>query len=204
MSGIVVDVARTRNVGMEDFDREGALVVLHGHASDAEVAAGLAERLDPAGRWHHIAPRGPLAVDDGWAWFDDTESSLGVTRQLLGGLLSELAAEGPLRVFGRSQGAAAALIALSAAGAPEPDALVISSGFLPEASDLTIDLTRLDGVRVLVQHGRHDHVVPVFFATDLADVLQMAGAVVEVDLDDGGHPLEDLRIERARAWLAAQ
>lgn len=204
MSGIVVDVARTRNVGMEHSDREGALVVLHGHASDAEVAAGLAERLDPAGRWHHIAPRGPLAVGDGWAWFDDTESSLGVTRQLLGGLLGELTTQGPLRIFGRSQGAAAALVALSASGTPMPDALVISSGFLPEARDLTIDLTRFDGVRVLIQHGRHDDVVPAFFATDLGAVLQTAGAAVEVDLDDGGHGLEDVRLERAREWLAAQ
>lgn len=204
MNGIDDGVSRTRNVGMDRSDREGVLVVLHGHASDAPAAAALAEQLDPRGRWHHVAPEGPIPLSGGGrAWFDDEPDSVRSTRDLLGGMVVDLAAQGGMYLFGRSQGAAAGLVTWCSLDLPAPSAVVLSSGFLVEPPDIPIDLGRLRDVPVLLQHGRVDEVVPSFFATDLATALESAGAQVDLRLDDGDHGLSSARLAQARDWLAA-
>lgn len=179
-------------------------MVLHGHASDAPAAADLAEQLDPRGRWHHVAPEGPIPLAGGGrAWFDDDPGSVRSTRDLLGGMVVDLGALGGMRLFGRSQGAAAGLLSFAGLDLPPPSAVVLSSGFLMESPGVPVDLTRLRGVPVLIQHGRDDDVVPSFFATDLATALEAAGAQVDLRLDDGDHGLTPARLAQARDWLAA-
>jgi predicted esterase len=168
-------------------------VVLHGHSSTPEAAAGLAAAVDPAGAFHHVAPQGPLELGDrSFAWFDDAPGSLAAARRSVRALLDGLVADAgrPLVVVGFSQGGAAAVAALTGPAEGPLDGLIglaVVNGFVAEAADVEQDLSLLAEVPVLVQHGRHDGVVPFFFAEDLATSLDVARAVVATDWRDAGH-----------------
>jgi len=170
------------------------LVVLHGHASNPSAASDLAAAIDPDGSFVHVAPEGPVDLGEGdFAWFDDEPGSLGACRRLVRALLDGLAADGggvPIVVIGYSQGGAAAIAALTEPGAARIDGIVglaVLSGFVAEARDVEQDLEQLGGLRVLVQHGRGDDVVPEFFAQDLAAALAATGSGATTDWRDMGH-----------------
>ena len=183
--------------------------MLHGHASDAAQAATFASELDPAGRFHHVTAAGPIGLGDGtFAWFDDTPGSLArcgsVVRSLLCGLSHDQPA--PVVVVGYSQGGAAALAAMVEAVAdPAPGiaALAVVSGFLAEDTQVGIDLGRLHGLPVLVQHGEADEVVPAFLAEDLVGALRAAGVDAALDLRPLGHERDAGSVEALRGWLEA-
>ena len=174
------------------------MTVLHGHGSNGGVAGSLAARIDPKRRFQHVAPNGPVGLGPAsFAWFDG-ETASGLAQAAVG--LADIVTSSVL--VGWSQGGAAALATVAVAGAPSIDALVLVSGFLIDAPGVDYDLSVLRGIPVLVQHGRQDEVVPVFFAEDLAQSLIDAGALVDLKLyDDVGHLLASDADDDARSWL---
>jgi predicted esterase len=53
----------------------------------------------------------------------------------------------------------------------------------------------------MVQHGRHDDVVPDFFAEDVATALGAAGAQVTTDWRDMGHERTDESVAALAEWI---
>jgi phospholipase/carboxylesterase len=185
-----------------DVDRTRTLVVLHGHGSGAADAFALAEGLDPHGSAAHLAPNGPLVLRGGErAWFHNGDAaSIRAGAAVVRDAIVQ-AGPGPL-IVGWSQGGAAALAALATDGpAPGIAGLVLLGSFLADAPDLDYDLTLLAGVPVLIQHGRHDDVVPAFFAADLAVALADAGALVDHREVPLGHELDAAAIAEVAEWL---
>jgi len=181
------------------------LVVLHGHDSSPGDAADLARRIDPGGRFAHIAPEAPYeSAGGGREWFSDTAGTLAHTQGALGSLFAELATTSPLVVVGYSQGAAAALATLTSPGAPRVSAVACVSGYLGEEPGLDHELGRLVGTAVLVQHGRHDEVVPDFLAHDLVNALEAAGVTVTAQWFEMGHERTVERLAALTEWLAQQ
>jgi predicted esterase len=181
------------------------LVVLHGHDSTPAQAEELAAELDPAGRFRHVAPEGPFSTSSGAReWFSDTPGSLAHTEGLLGPLLGDLAATGPVVVVGYSQGAAAALATLTSPGGPTVGAVACVSGYLGEEPGLDHDLSRLAATAVLVQHGTNDDVVPDFLARDLVAALEASGVPVTAQWFDMGHERTAESLAALRAWVATQ
>lgn len=182
------------------------LVVLHGHASSPADAAAFAERIDPDRAFHHVTPVGPLVVDGGLAWFDDSAESVAAAARTVALLLVGLASDQPAPVIavGYSQGAAALLAALAMADTPPVRlaAAACVSGFLPDTTGWEWQLDRLGDMPILIQHGRDDEVVPSFLATDLVTMLEHAGASVTHDEADAGHEITDPMVAALRSWLA--
>ena len=183
------------------------LVVLHGHASSPADAAEFAEQIDPSREFHHVIPAGPLTVDGGLAWFDDAPESILEAAETVAALLRGLVEDQPASVVavGYSQGAAALLAALTcptAAAAPLAGIACVS-GFLPDPPLREWALERLRGVEVLVQHGRHDEVVPAFVAGDLVALLEGVKAHVRFDELDIGHQRTPESIAALRDWVVS-
>src|SRR3954452_16339491 len=129
---------------------EGALVLLHGRATDEQDLLPLLEELDPERRLVGVAPRGPLSLPPGGAhwykvrtvgfpgpetfwptyerlssWVDALPSALDVPieRTVLGGF---------------SQGAVMAYALGLGAGRARPAALVALSGFIPTVEGFSL------------------------------------------------------------------
>ena len=181
------------------------LVVLHGHDSTAEAATELARELDPDGRFHHVAPQGSTrTTTGGYEWFSPEPGTLAAAQAVLGPLLAELSATGPVTVVGYSQGGAAALATLTSPDGPTVMAVACVSGYLGEEPGLDHDLARLAGTPVLIQHGRHDEVVPDFLAADLVAALEAAGIAVRAQWFDMGHERTADSLAALRDWVADQ
>ncbi len=184
------------------------LVVLHGYDSTARSADELARELDPAGRWHHVSPEGPVTLEDGdRAWFDVEETgsvkvAVDTVRQVLHSLIRDAGVDpASIVVVGYSQGAAAAVAALGTEDATTVGGLLSMNGFVVDEPGLTYDWTQLRSTRVLLQHGEQDDVVPSFFSSDLATSLGEASVDVEHQSFPMGHERTTASVESARTWL---
>lgn len=177
----------------------------------AVTAAG----LDPGGRWTHTIPTAPLRAEGGGrSWFSTgptgpdqatlTDALAWLDQHLAEWVSSRVTGDGPgeVVVVGFSQGGAMALAWSLAGTATAPLASVVClSGYLPELDGLPVHWDRLAGVPVLVQHGRHDDVVPADFGADTAATLAHHGALVTWQEHDGGHHPSKRSLARVRHWL---
>jgi phospholipase/carboxylesterase len=170
---------------------EGALVLLHGRATDEHDLVPLFDSLDPDRRLVGLTPRGPLSLPPGGAhwyqpravgypdpdtffatlaqvgdWFDAIPEALGVPveRTVLGGF---------------SQGAAMAYALGLGEGRPRPAGLIALSGFIPTVDGFSLGLDDLPaGYPVAIGHGRGDPVIEARFGRTARDRLEDAGADV--------------------------
>ncbi len=159
-------------------------MLLHGYGADERDLMGFAPALSPGLRI--ISVRAPHTTPmGGFAWFGiefDTAirsfdlRQAAVSLDALVGFLSELRAEvaGPFALAGFSQGATMALAAI----ARRPDlagSVALMSGMavptlLPESPP-----EGLRDVRVLVQHGLHDPLLPIECGRELHTLLDAWG-----------------------------
>src|SRR4051812_35319887 len=136
-------------------DPEGALVLLHGRATDEHDLGPLLDELDPERRLLGITPRGPLSLPPGGAhWyaprsvgFPDPRTFLS-TLELLGGWFDALPAAlgvslGKTVVGGFSQGAAMTYALGLGEGRPRPAGGVGLGGFLPWVDGFRVGLADL-------------------------------------------------------------
>ena len=168
------------------------IVLFHGYGSNGADLRALAPFAE--------CPDGPLSLDwGGRAWF-----SLGFGND--GPLWSEAEVRDAARpwidrvegavIGGFSQGGAM-VHALLAMGA-KPSAAIVMSGF-PALADA---LPPLDGLPVLVTHGRRDPVVPFRAAEELTARLRAAGATVETSFDAAEHTVSANHLEAIMIFLA--
>lgn len=152
-----------------------------------------------------MAPRGPLAAGDGFAWFDDDHHDLAPAFEVVDAAIAAAAERGvPTILFGTSQGAAMALAcALRPAPRPRLDAVIGLAGFLPDPDSLRLDATPApDRPAVFLWAGEDDEVVPPVRVRAAAKVLARHGLDVEAVEGPGGHRVSEAALEAARAWLA--
>jgi phospholipase/carboxylesterase len=192
---------------------EGALVLLHGRATDEHDLQPLADMLDPQRRLVAVTPRGPLSLPPGgahWyvvprvgypdpqtffetlalmsAWLDALAETTGVptSRTVLGGF---------------SQGAVMSYALGLGGGRPSPAALIALSGFIPTVEGFELDLAEHLGVPVAIGHGTLDPVISVEFARDGRARLTAAGLAVVYRESRMAHTIDPGFIDELRGWL---
>lgn len=191
------------------------LVLLHGIGADEDDLFGLAGHLD--GRFLVVSARAPFEAEPmGYAWYAIDWSAFPPradaaqareSREKLARFLGEACqayGADPARVhlLGFSQGASMALgVALSRPHLVR--SVVAHSGrllrqFLPPAP-----LLGLAGLPVLLQHGRHDPVVPVAFADEARGLLAPLVALERRDYDLG-HEIGPESLRDLAGWLTAR
>ena len=180
------------------------LVVIHGWGEDEERALRIAERFDPYGSFHTVAPRGPNQVRGGYSWFRNPADERG-TRAAIGELREFIVTEAEGRdpgmscVIGFSEGAAAAL-ALGYGTNPIGVRWVIAiAGFQPR--NITFAGERpLPLPPVLLMRGKNDKTISWKQSDHLARTLEGMGATVAVRTFDGGHYIPTDALLEARLW----
>jgi phospholipase/carboxylesterase len=170
---------------------EGALVLLHGRATDEHDLVPLFDSLDPDRRLLGLTPRGPLSLPPGGAhWYQpravgypDPDTFLATLEQL-GGWFDALpeALGVPVErtvIGGFSQGAAMAYALGLGEGRPRPAGVIALSGFIPTVDGFRLGLDDLPaGYPVAIGHGRADPVIEARFGRTARDRLEDAGADV--------------------------
>jgi thioredoxin 1 len=191
------------------------LLLVHGYAADEQDLGGLLPYLDPDGVFAAVMPRAPMPAPGtpGYMWYDmvggdDVAGQFATALDELDALVDEQCAQlgfdRSQAIFGGfSQGGGLALalgLFTPADGRPRvrPAGVLAMS---PAAMTGPVDEGARD-VRVLVQHGRDDPLIPVQRSRDLArDLREFSIPTVYREYPmEHQVALEGLR--DARAWLA--
>jgi len=192
---------------------EGALVLMHGRATDENDLFGLLDLLDPERRLLGVTPGGPLSLPPGgrhWyvvkrVGFPDPETFQPTYAELtrwLDGLLAEHGIDhSRLVVGGFSQGTAMAYAVGLGAGRPRPAGIVALSGFIPTVDGFDVDLENRAGLPVAIGHGAADPIIGVEFARDARERLEAAGAAVRYEEHPGGHHVDPRFVAGLADWL---
>jgi phospholipase/carboxylesterase len=197
-------------------ERPPLLVLLHGIGADEEDLFGLAGHLD--GRFLVVSARAPREAEPvGYAWYAldwsafppradvaQARESLALLQRFLGEAVAAYRADpAGVHLLGFSQGASMALgVALA-----RPDlvrSVVAHSGRLPRSLVPAAPAPGLAGLPVLLQHGRHDPVVPVAFADEAKGLLEPLGVALERCDYDLGHEIGPDSLRDLAGWLAAR
>ena len=196
-------------------DPERLLLMLHASGEEEGAFAGYGSLLDPEGRFLVAAPRGPLPLRRGNAWYrmssagpevDTFFPALDAVHRCVDELCTRHGLAREAAVFGGfSQGAALALAAaLGDSGRAAPAGLLFLSGYLPEPPGLAYRKASSGAPRnpaVLAIHGRADSMVVPERGRRAADAMERWGYAVdrrELDID---HRVELESLLAARDWL---
>jgi len=194
---------------------EGALVLLHGRATDENDLFPLLDVFDPERRLVGITPGGPLALPPGgrhWyalrklgypppetfiptyerlsAWLDALPEAYGAPtdRTVLGGF---------------SQGAVMSYALGLGRDRPAPAGILALSGFMPTVEGFELDLDNRQGFPVAIGHGTNDQVIGVEWGRDARDRLTAAGADVLYRESPMGHSLDPRELPTFTQWVRA-
>ena len=191
---------------------EGLLVLLHGYGADERDLMGFAPALSPGMRIMSL--RAPYETPmGGFAWFGiefDTEirsNDLAQASTSLDSLvesLSELRAEltGTLAIAGFSQGAMMALGAI--ARRPDlADAVAIMSGKVVPSLLPPTAPEGLQQVRMLVQHGLHDPLLPIECGREVHALLEGWGVEHTYTEYPMGHSVSPEGLDELAAFLVS-
>jgi phospholipase/carboxylesterase len=193
----------------------GALVLLHGRATDEHDLVPLLDELDPDRTLVGVTPRGPLSLPPGGAhWYEprsvgypDPEtflSTLGLLRGWFDALPDALGVPHENTIVGGfSQGAAMTYALGLGEGRTRPAGLIALSGFIPAADGFRLDLDDLpDGYPVAIGHGSRDPVIESSFGRDARDRLEEAGADVLWRESPVAHTLDAEFLPELRDFVA--
>jgi phospholipase/carboxylesterase len=199
-------------------EAEGALVLLHGRATDENDLYPLLEELDPERRLVGLAPGGPLTnlPPGGRHWYivervgePDEEtfiSTLYTLCRFVDDFLRSRAIPWERTVIGGfSQGAAVAYSVAFGDARPAPAGILAMSGFLPTVRGWRLDPRSKRHVPVYISHGAFDNVIPVGFGRRARDVLEDAGNQ-DVTFRETRvlHSIDPRLLPEIRRWLAAR
>ena len=183
------------------------LIYLHGAASTPREYLRVSARAAQAGV-HCVLPAGPHRTADGNFWWEEERGTAGAVLQpavsLIGEVLGgvETLEAGPIVLGGFSQGAAAALVCATQYST-RIAGVVLHSGFLADASDLSYEVAALSSMPVLVTAGVNDEVVPDFFFQGLVEMLQRARVDLQTIQTGGGHEVSDGTLTAAMEFINA-
>jgi thioredoxin 1 len=191
------------------------LLLVHGYAADEQDLGGLLPYLDPDGVFAAVMPRAPMAAPGtpGYMWYDmvggdDVAGQFATALDELDALVDEQCAQlgfdRSQAIFGGfSQGGGLALalgLFTPADGRPRvrPAGVLAMS---PAAMTGPVDEGARD-VRVLVQHGRDDPLIPVQRSRDLARDLRGFGIPTVYREYPMEHQVALEGLRDAREWLS--
>jgi phospholipase/carboxylesterase len=190
-------------------DPEGLLVLHHGRGTSEQDLIGFADVLDPGGRLHVAAPRGPLQIpgQPGFHWYvvprvgyPDPETFF-ASRDHLAQVHDELwerVGVGPERTVlgGFSQGTVMSYALALDPARPTVGGILAFSGFIPTVEGWAPDLSR--PTPVFIAHGRRDPIIGIEFGHAARDAL----ADVEYHESDVAHSIDRDHLRAAVTWLA--
>lgn len=191
------------------------LLLVHGYAADEQDLGGLLPYLDPDGVFAAVMPRAPMPAPGtpGYMWYDmvggdDVAGQFATALDELDALVDEqcaqLGVDRSQAIFGGfSQGGGLALalgLFTPADGRPRvrPAGVLAMS---PAAMTGPVDEGARD-VRVLVQHGRDDPLIPVQRSRDLARDLRGFGIPTVYREYPMEHQVALEGLRDAREWLS--
>jgi thioredoxin 1 len=188
------------------------LLLMHGYGADERDLGGLLPYLDPDGHFVTVLPRGPIAAQMGFSWFDltgDEESArrdyaeaLGAVDALLDASCKEYGVTREQAIVGGfSQGAGLALaLALGPTDKPRPAGVLAMSPFVGSGM-FEIDVEGARDVPVLLQHGTEDPLAPVAATRALAEQLIGAGFSVVYGEYPMGHQVALESVQQGHEWM---
>jgi phospholipase/carboxylesterase len=193
---------------------EGLVLLHHGRGTDELDLLGLADLLDPPGRWTFITPRAPLKLEGspGYHWylvprvgFPDPQT-FESARRMLAELHDELwSATGvpPERTVlgGFSMGSVMSYALGLDRERPRPAGILALSGFLPTVPGWEPDVAERRCLPLFAAHGTSDPVIPVELGRGAATSLAEGGLDVEYLEFAGSHRIVPAELEAAKAWL---
>ncbi|HET8672518.1 MAG TPA: hypothetical protein VFL87_02710 [Thermoleophilaceae bacterium] len=203
-------IHRTRRASGEP---EGALVLLHGRATDENDLYPLLDMLDPGQRLTGYTLRGPLNLPPGgWHWYrlagipTPDPMTFTATFERLSDWLDALAAETgvPIErtvVGGFSQGCVMSYALGLSSVRPAPAGIVALSGFLPRVPGFQLDLESRDGLPVAIGHGAHDQVIGVEYGREARRLLTEGGLRVTWRESPMMHGVDPGYLEELADWL---
>lgn len=194
----------------------GALVLLHGRATDEHDLQPLIDVLDPERRLVGVTPRGPLELPPGGRhWYSvrrigypDPET-FHATMAQVGDFLDQLPEQLGVPwertvIGGFSQGAVMSYALGLGRGRPAPAGVMALSGFIPTVEGFELDLDGHRAVPVTIAHGTFDPVISVEFGREARDRLQGAGLEVSYHESPMAHSIDPRLLGELQAWLARE
>lgn len=194
---------------------EGALVLLHGRATDENDLFPLLDAFDPERRLAGATIRGPLTLPPGgYHWYAVREigypdpatfwQTFPRLASFLDGLADELGVGVERTVIGGfSQGGVMSHALALAEGRPRPAGVLALSAFIPTVEELELDLEAAAGLPVFVAHGSHDPVIGVEWGRDARDRLSAVGADLTYRETPIPHGVDPDVVPEVREWLAS-
>ena len=194
-------------------EAEGALVLLHGRATDENDLFPLIEMLDPDRRLDGYTLRGPLNLPPGgWHWYQlagiptPDPSTFTRTFERLSAWFDALEGDGGVPIDrtvigGFSQGSVMSYALGLGAERPAPAGIIALSGFLPRVPGFAFDLESRQGLPVAIGHGTHDPVIGVEFGRDARRVLSDAGLDVTWKESPMMHGVDPTYLAELETWL---
>jgi phospholipase/carboxylesterase len=184
------------------------VVLVHGRGADEYDLLGLADRLDPGGRYHWYLPRGPLSLPPGGAhWYAVPRVGHPDPATFAEGFAAlaafvDAVPHARVAVGGFSQGAVMSYAVGLGRGRPRPAALLAFSGFIPEVDGWALDTER-PFTPIAIGHGTYDPVIPVEFGRRARDRLVAAGADPVYHESPLDHAIDPAFLDELVPWLAA-
>jgi phospholipase/carboxylesterase len=159
-----------------------------------------------------VTPRAPFALPyGGYVWYDFGQEAMpdqetfrtGI--RLLEKFVEEVKAGYPvdpkrLILMGFSQGAMMAY-AVGLVNPPQSRGIAALSGYIPQLSNLPLQLHNLAGFPIFISHGENDPVIPVRFGREAEKLLTGAGANVTYREYAMGHEIREETIRDLKQWL---
>jgi phospholipase/carboxylesterase len=197
-------------------DPEGALILLHGRATDERDLYPLLDELDPDRKLLGMTPGAPLTNQPpgGRHWYvieqigqPDEESFVRTLEMLSRFLDDELRHRGisweKTVIGGFSQGAAVACAVALGMGRPKAAGLLMMSGFYPMVRGWKMDPGAKAGMPAYVTHGSYDPVIPVGFGRKARDLLEEGGLSVTYREARVQHSIDFALIGEMRDWVGS-
>jgi len=197
-----------------DGEPAGALVLLHGRATDENDLYPILDVLDPARRLVGLTVRGPLSLPPGGRhWYvvprvgypdpASFRSTFLQLSELLDALPDSIGVDLSRTVIGGfSQGAVMAYALGLSVDRPSPAGILAMSGFIPTVPDFELDLASRRGLPVAIAHGSLDPVISVQFARQARDRLERAGLAVTYHESAMAHTIDPRVIPDLQRWVA--
>lgn len=192
---------------------EGALVLLHGRATDENDLFPLLDALDPGRRLAGYTLRGPLNLPPGgWHWYElagiPTPDPPTFTRTFakVSDWLDSLSIDTgvPMErtvLGGFSQGSVMSYALGLGAERPMPAGIIALSGFLPRVPGFALDLESRQELPVAIGHGTHDPVIGVQFGREARQILEEAGLDVTWRESPMMHGVDPAYLSELEHWL---
>jgi phospholipase/carboxylesterase len=195
-------------------DPNGALILLHGRATDEHDLYPFLDFLDPDRRLLGLTPGGPFTDQPpgGRHWYAVKEigypepetfaQGYGALTGFLDAKLAEHGIDWPRTVLGGfSQGAVMSYALGLGSGRPKPAGILAMSGFIPTVDGWEPDLESRKELPVMITHGELDPVISVEFGRKARDILTAGGLDVVYNESRMPHTIDPRVIPELVEWV---